>query len=197
MNKLLLVPLPSLAVLSLVIAAALPLSGLGAGIGDDLAEDLASRLPGLAISGPEGISMALALLPVGAIYFWSVHRPQLMPAVAAFGCGLVLDVTTQGPLGVWSAAALVAALAGRRAGVKRRDTSWPKRTVSVVLTLAITAVLVSTIMALYFWDIMALRPMVLAVPLACAVYPVLAGALMLLDRLWPLALTRSLFVRGD
>ena len=37
---------------------------------------------------------------VMAIYFWSLHRPDLMPPSAVFAIGLLQDVLTGGVLGV-------------------------------------------------------------------------------------------------
>lgn len=49
----------------------------------------------------------LALMPV---YFWCLVRPDLMPPALAFGVGILEDLFSGGPPGVW-AAAFVAAYA--------------------------------------------------------------------------------------
>lgn len=40
------------------------------------------------------------------IYFWSVYRPDLMPMAAAFGIGLMQDMLSGGPPGLFAAAFL-------------------------------------------------------------------------------------------
>ncbi len=50
------------------------------------------RLPGASYLMP-----SLALM---AIYYWGLHRPDLLPAPAAFLIGLLQDILSGGPLGV-------------------------------------------------------------------------------------------------
>ncbi|HET8727657.1 MAG TPA: rod shape-determining protein MreD [Alphaproteobacteria bacterium] len=47
-------------------------------------------------------------LPLIAIYYWAVHRPDLMPFTVVFGVGLLHDVLTAAPLGLNAAIFLVA-----------------------------------------------------------------------------------------
>lgn len=58
---------------------------------------LLSLLP-FGLSGGLFVSPLLALMP---IYFWTLYRPQLMPAPAVFGLGLVQDLVSGGPIGLW------------------------------------------------------------------------------------------------
>ena len=44
----------------------------------------------------------LPLLPIIAIDYWGLRRPQSMPEWSVFLAGLTLDVLTQGPLGYWA-----------------------------------------------------------------------------------------------
>ena len=46
------------------------------------------------------LSSVMPLLAVMAVYYWSIFRPELMPAAAAFGIGLVQDALGGGPLGL-------------------------------------------------------------------------------------------------
>ena len=147
--------------------------------------------------GPDWVETALALLPMGTIYFWSFRRPHLMPALLVFFAGLLLDVLTHGPLGIWACAALVAALAGRLARRSRPNLGWLRRAVRVILTLAITAVLVAALMSLYAWQLVPALPLAQALAVACLTYPLLAGFMSLLDNAWPTADDRPLFLRGD
>lgn len=51
-----------------------------------------SHLPGFAHVAP--------MLPLMAIYHWTIYRPELMPAAAVFVIGLVEDALVGTPLGV-------------------------------------------------------------------------------------------------
>lgn len=50
----------------------------------------------------------LPLLPVVAIYYWTLDRDAWLPEWSIFLAGLLLDVLTQGPLGYWALVYLVA-----------------------------------------------------------------------------------------
>ncbi|MEX2643100.1 MAG: rod shape-determining protein MreD [Acetobacterales bacterium] len=51
-----------------------------------------SRVPELASVAP--------VLPLAAIYFWSVYRPGLMPYLAVFALGIMFDLLSGVPLGL-------------------------------------------------------------------------------------------------
>lgn len=193
MIRMLLAFVPVLAVVLLVIVAALPWQL----VASDTALRPYDSATALAAISPQGVALALSLMPVAAIYFWSVRRPRLMPAIAAFACGLLLDVMTQGPLGVWPVVMLAAAMAGRhvrRAGV---SIGWFRSAANMAGTLALAGVAAGVLMSLYQWSIMPGWPLVSAVCIIILTYPLLAGLLTLLDGLWPRTSNRSLFLRGD
>ncbi len=173
MTPMLLAPVPMLIVLLLAMAAVIPWGG------------------------PDWVELALALMPVSAVYFWSVRRPRLVPAVAIFALGLLLDVTTQGPLGVWTVAVLIAGLAGRLARQAQVRQGWVRATLSTVAALAAATLAVAAITSLYGMQLVAWRPVLEAFGVACLVYPVLASALAAVDGLWPAPAERMLFLRGD
>ncbi len=50
------------------------------------------HLPGLARVAP--------LLPLTAVYHWTIQRPDLLPAQAVFCIGLLVDLLSGGPIGV-------------------------------------------------------------------------------------------------
>ncbi len=173
MRATLLAPLPLVVTLVLIVLACLPWGG------------------------PPWSETALLLSPAASIYFWSLRRPQLMPAVLVFACGLLLDVLTQGPLGVWALAALVVARAGRKARRIRRATSWLRSAAAAAATFALALALVTGVEAAFAWRPIALLPQLQALAAICLAYPLLAGLLSTFDPLWPAADGRSLFARGD
>jgi rod shape-determining protein MreD len=168
-----LAPLPIFLTLLLVVAAVLPWGG------------------------PDWSEMALALLPVAAVYFWSLRRPHLMPALAVFALGLVLDVLSHQPLGVWTSAALVAALAGRLARRSRPGYGVMRSALNVVAVLTLVTGFVGLLLSAYAWTWAPARLMGEALLAACLAYPVLAGLLSLVDQAWPVMEDRPLFLRGD
>ncbi len=83
----------------------------------------AGVLPTLSIIGltfaavlPWGLSsnyrFVLPLLPIVAIYYWTLDRDGWLPEWIVFFAGLMLDILTQGPLGYWALVYLVAYVVG-------------------------------------------------------------------------------------
>lgn len=54
-----------------------------------------------------GFMVPMPLFPLMAIFFWAMARPQLMPPLVVFLIGLLQDLLTGGPLGLWAFAYLV------------------------------------------------------------------------------------------
>lgn len=147
--------------------------------------------------GPAWAEMALTLLPASSLYFWSVRRPHLVPAVLVFACGLVLDVLTHGPLGAWACAALAVAMAGRMTRRRRPALGWSGHIAAAAGALALATVLIAALEAAFVGRAVPVLLYAQALVAACLAYPILAGVLGLLDPLWPAADGRSLFARGD
>ncbi|MBL4595158.1 MAG: rod shape-determining protein MreD [Robiginitomaculum sp.] len=49
-----------------------------------------------------GVHIPMPLFPLMAIFFWAMARPQLMPPIIVFAIGLLQDLMTGGPLGLWA-----------------------------------------------------------------------------------------------
>jgi len=64
-------------------------------------------LAGLVPAGVPGFSTVAPMFSVAAIFFWVVARPSLMPPAAVFGVGLLQDVLSGGPLGLWALTLLI------------------------------------------------------------------------------------------
>ncbi|MEQ1719057.1 MAG: hypothetical protein ABL907_24235 [Hyphomicrobium sp.] len=63
----------------------------------------------------------LPMLPVVAIHYWALRRPEFLPEWFVFLSGLLLDIFTHGPLGYWPLVYLAAytlGIAGGEAGAK-------------------------------------------------------------------------------
>ena len=57
----------------------------------------------------------LPLLPVIAIHYWALRRPDALPEWAVFLAGLLLDIFTHGPLGYWPVVYLATYILGAAA----------------------------------------------------------------------------------
>lgn len=136
---------------------------------------------------------ALALLPLAAIHYWCARRPLLMPAALVFTVGIAMDVATHGPLGFWSLLALVTAAAAR---LPLQVGRGPLARYAVfAVTMILVASLAWAVASLYFLRGIEWHPMLLAAIAAIAAYPLVALALMPIDRLWDTP-ARAIFARG-
>ena len=147
--------------------------------------------------GPEWSDLMLLLLPVAAIYFWSTRRPILMPPPLVFLTGLILDVLTHGPLGLWAGAALIAAISGRSARRTRPKLGWLRAAAHVAMTIAVCTVYAAVLTSLHKWQMVEPQPLLQAAGAAILAYPLLAGLLSAIDAAWPATDGGALFLRGD
>jgi rod shape-determining protein MreD len=54
---------------------------------------------------PLGVAYFSAVTPMivmMSVYYWSLYRPDLLPAVAVFGVGVLLDILSGGPTGLYA-----------------------------------------------------------------------------------------------
>jgi rod shape-determining protein MreD len=47
------------------------------------------------------------LLPLIVVFFWSIYGPSYLPAASTFSIGLLQDILSGGPLGLWPAVYLI------------------------------------------------------------------------------------------
>ena len=58
--------------------------------------------------GIPALNFVAPFYALAGVYFWTLHRPRLVPRVAVFGIGLIQDGVTGTPLGLSSAVLLLA-----------------------------------------------------------------------------------------
>ena len=108
---------------------------------------LIANLP-LSLFGGLLPSPLLALMP---IYFWALVRPDLMPPIAAFGIGVLEDLFSGGPPGIWAAAFVVSYVLVDR----ERDTFAGLSGMGAILGFAAAmgaaAATAYAIVAVYYW----------------------------------------------
>jgi len=128
-------------------------------------------------------SQAAPVLALISVYYWSVFRPELMPAGAAFLLGLLVDVLSGGPPGLnalvlilvhWAAAGQRRTLAGKSFAV-----GW----LGYLLIAAGAAIINWVFASLFHTTAIASVPLVVSHAIGTAAYPLVA---LFLARMQPL-----------
>jgi rod shape-determining protein MreD len=131
---------------------------------------IAVNLP-ISITGGLLPAPLLALAPV---YFWALLRPDLMPPAAVLGIGLLEDLLSGGPPGLWAAGFLAAyALADRQ-----RDSLAGLSGIGAVIGFAaamfVTAAVAYALASLVYWRLAPIAPLLLTATVTIAFYPLAA-----------------------
>lgn len=129
-------------------------------------------------ASPAAVAPAFA---VAAVYYWSLHRPDLMGPIPVACAGLVQDLVAGTPLGLTSLMLLlVHALAGSAEAVGRmRSPLLAWATFLLVATAALGLRWVA--MSLWSFHLFPLRPALFELALTAVAYPLPAGLLAMLD----------------
>ena len=83
--------------------------------------DFLARPQTQAAGSEEAGQYVMPLLPVVLVLVIGLRAPSAMPSWLAFGCGLVMDLLLQGPLGFWALIYLAALLAVRLVPIRQRQ----------------------------------------------------------------------------
>ena len=151
---------PSLIVVALVIISVLPL-----------------HIP--------GYSPVIPSLVLMAVYYWVLHRPDLLPAVAVFFIGILHDILTGGPLGVQASILLVAYwVTGSQRGLFL-EKSFLVVWWGFMMIAAGAAIMQWILMSLIFGTLIVPQPAVFAYLLTVATYPLFAWAFARAQRTLP------------
>lgn len=143
--------------------------------------------------GGDVARFAAAMMPMLAIRYWAIRRPDHVPALLAFATGLLLDVVSYGPLGFWALMALAALAMARIEGSVRHAPAMLWSFAALVVTAASLASLAWIVSSIYFSRSVPWQPTVLGALVAGMLSPLLNLLLDPLDRLW--GAERGLFLR--
>jgi len=125
------------------------------------------------------VTPAFALM---AIYHWTLYRPDLLPFVAVFAAGLLLDMLTAAPLGVSSLVLLFACalvLSQREHLLMRRFTVvW----IGFLVVTAASAALQWAVVSLFYGILLDVRAFLFQCVLTVATYPVVSYLLVRVQR---------------
>ena len=117
---------------------------------------------GLVAGGDDAGQYVMPLLPVVLVLVIGLRAPNTLPSWLVFGCGLVMDLLLQGPLGFWALIYLAALLAVRLVPI-RQSRQAIQRLVWVSVICAGLAALQWTVASSYLWAGVEVWPLVWAV----------------------------------
>jgi rod shape-determining protein MreD len=98
-----------------------------------------------------------------AVYFWGLMRPDLMPPLAAFLIGLCEDVLSGGPPGIWAAAFMVCYIFVERQRESLAGLASYGAILGFAAAMIVTAASAFVIVAVYYWRLPPVAPVVVAV----------------------------------
>lgn len=137
-------------------------------------ETLRMPLPGVL-----AISPALSLI---ATYYWAVRRPDLMPPVAVFAVGVLLDIVTGAVLGVNALVLLLvyAAVVGQRRRMAERSFNviWS----GFVFACVLAGLLIWTLQSLIHGALLGPGPVIVQLLVTTVLYPAVVWLLRHVDR---------------
>jgi rod shape-determining protein MreD len=124
-----------------------------------------------------GRLMPAPSLALAAVYYWVLVRPDLMPPVAVFITGLLEDVLSGGPPGLWAAGFLAAYLLTDR----ERETLAGLKGIGAILGFAgsmlVAAATAYALMLVVYWRSAPVAPLLLETAVTVMFYPLIALAM--------------------
>ncbi|HMR32253.1 MAG TPA: rod shape-determining protein MreD [Geminicoccaceae bacterium] len=131
---------------------------------------------------PDAAPLALApFTTVAVVFFWSVHRPDLMTPLAAVAAGLLFDALAGLPLGLTGLALLFTRALGATPDPILHDRPPLLVWGSFVLVAAGAVLLRWIVASLWSMQLFELRPVLFELGLTVAVYPLVAALLGRID----------------
>ena len=126
---------------------------------------------------PYGLSksaLAAPILALISVYYWSVFRPDLMPASAAFLLGLLVDILSAGPPGLYALVFILVHLAasGQRRALAGK--SFAVGWLGYFLIAAGAAVITWALASMFNATILDYRPILVIHAVGTAAYPLVA-----------------------
>ena len=130
-------------------------------------------LPGFAELSP--------MLPVMAVFYWSLHRPELLPFWAVFLIGLTIDALTGGTLGFNALMLLLVAAFMRPQRRYLIDRGFPTHWFVFMIVVTAFEFLRWALMAALVHEFLSIGVPALRVLLAIALYPFLSWVFLRVD----------------
>lgn len=124
------------------------------------------RIPGLPEVAP--------VLPIMAIYHWTIYRPQLLPVYAVFALGIVQDALVGLPMGVSALVFLVVHIMVLSQQVFFTGKSFTIHWLGFALVAAGAQILFWLVVSLYATTLISIWPMVFQYLLTVGFFPLVA-----------------------
>ena len=129
-----------------------------------------------------GFAELAPMLPVMAVYYWSLHRPELLPFWTVFLIGLVIDTLTGGTLGFNALMLLLVSAFMRPQQRYLAERGFATHWVIFMIVVTIFEFLRWLLMAAIAQKFLSLGDPALRVLLAVALYPCLSWFLLRIDQ---------------
>ncbi|TCS60989.1 rod shape-determining protein MreD [Varunaivibrio sulfuroxidans] len=128
------------------------------------------RIPGLPEVAP--------VLPIMAIYHWTIYRPQLLPVYAVFALGVLQDALVGLPMGVSVLVFLMVHIMVLSQQVFFTGKSFAIHWLGFALVAAGTQLMFWVVMSLYYTSLIGVWPMVFQYLLTVGFFPLVAWLLL-------------------
>lgn len=129
-----------------------------------------------------GFAELAPMLPVMAVYYWSLNRPELLPFWVVFLIGLLIDTLTGGTLGFNALMLLMVAAFMRTQTRYLSEKGFATHWVVFMIVVAVFEFLRWVLMAVIVHKFLPLGDPALRVLLAIALYPCLSWFLLRVDQ---------------
>lgn len=129
-----------------------------------------------------GFADLAPMLPVMAVYYWSVHRPELLPFWAVFLVGLVIDTLTGGTLGFNALMLLLVSAFMRPQHRYLFEKGFATHWVIFMIVVVVYEFLRWVLMAVITHEFLSFGAPALRVLLAIALYPCLSWLFLRVDQ---------------
>ena len=124
-----------------------------------------------------GFAEVAPILPLMAVYHWTIYRPDLLPAVAVFFAGLLHDALSGMPFGINAAVFVMVHMVVVSQQVFFQGKSFPVIWLGFAMVAAGAVVLTWMLHALFFAAITPLEPAFIQYMVTVGAFPVLAWLL--------------------
>jgi rod shape-determining protein MreD len=121
-----------------------------------------------------GGTLPAPLLAFAPVYFWALMRPELMPPSAVLIIGLVEDLLSGGPPGLWAAGYLAAYALVDRQRESLAGLSGVGAVIGFATALFIAGLVAYILASLVYWRLAPIAPLFLTAIVTIAFYPLAA-----------------------
>jgi rod shape-determining protein MreD len=121
-----------------------------------------------------GGALPAPLLAFAPVYFWALMRPDLMPPTAVLFIGLVEDLLSGGPPGLWAAGFLAAYAFTDRQRESLAGLSGIGAVVGFAAAMLIASAVAYVLASLVYWRLAPIAPLFLTAVVTIAFYPLAA-----------------------